>query len=202
MQLTTCQVQYEAAVCKAQATGTRLESNPLHMRIITCIHISLCAYHLMHALPITLPIKGADSWMPAVWCAHPFPAACHMSTRQNTTAFLTSGRECWKAANSPGSSWAGATASRSACGICRHTSCSCQCSRQRAKVVSAVTAMVKGDNQEMEPFVHFLADAVLPAAMRKYMLKSMRGPDALLVPLTSHAVPLNSGCQPACCTLK
>jgi len=76
--------------------------------------------------------NNADSLM-SFCCAHPFPAACHMSTKQNTTAFLTSGRECWKAANSPGSSCSGATASRSAGRICLHTSCNGKGSRQTAQ---------------------------------------------------------------------
>lgn len=54
---------------------------------------------------------------------HPSPAACHMSTRQNTTALRTSGLGWWKAANRPGSSWLGPTASSSLGVILGATSC-------------------------------------------------------------------------------
>lgn len=55
---------------------------------------------------------------------HPSPAACHMSTRQNTTALRTSGLGWWKAANSPGSSWLGPTDMSSLEVILGATSCS------------------------------------------------------------------------------
>jgi hypothetical protein len=94
------------------STGSRLNTPLLTAALVWCA----CTCWLAQQLVQRAGVVAAPG-------TYPSPAACHMSTRQNTTALRTSGLGWWKAAKRPGSSWSGATDSSSLGLILGATSC-------------------------------------------------------------------------------
>jgi len=78
--------------------------------------------HCVHKQPqnsltsSTTPTRAPTPKNPTQSPPHLSPTCSQTSTMQNTTTLRTSGRGCWNAANSPGSSEAGASAISSAGG--------------------------------------------------------------------------------------
>lgn len=86
--------------------STRSQAHPLlhNVNVMTVVVTVVC-----RCARAILGCHGVHGSPGALQDTHPSPAACHMSTRQNTTALRTSGRGWWKAANRPGSSSLGPT---------------------------------------------------------------------------------------------